>query len=116
MAEGLLKQLEGFEVYSAGINPAEQIDPFAVQVMQELGIDIAEQQPKTVERFLTQQFDYVITVCDSARETCPLFSGIVANRIHLGFEDPHGLPLEKFRQVRDEIREKITELVQQIRD
>lgn len=114
MAEGFLKQWEGFEVYSAGTFPAEQVDPFAMQVMQELGIDLSAQQPKSVELFLTQQFDYVITVCDAANESCPLFLGKVTHRMHIGFEDPHGLQLEKFRQVRDEIRGKIVELVKQI--
>lgn len=116
MAEGFLKQQTDFEVYSAGTNPAEQIDLLAVQVMQEVGNDITDQKPKFVDIFLQQEFDYLITVCDAANESCPVFLGKVKRRLHIGFEDPHGKPISVFRKVRDEIKSEITELIKNVRD
>ncbi|NOY05569.1 MAG: arsenate reductase ArsC [Chlorobi bacterium] len=110
MAEGVLKSLNGsMEVYSAGTQPAEHVHPKAVQVMKEIGIDISGGIPKHVDGFLDQSFDYVITVCDHARETCPVFTGRVRERFHLGFEDPAATTgseehvLSVFRKVRSEI-------------
>ncbi len=110
MAEGILKSLDdSLDVYSAGTRPAEHVHPRAVEVMKEIGIDISGEAPKHVDRFLGQSFDYVITVCDDARETCPVFTGKVRKRFHLGFEDPAETTgsdqkiLAAFRKVRSEI-------------
>lgn len=113
MAEAFLKSFdENLIVYSAGTNPSNQVHPLAVEVMDEIGIDISDGVPENVDQYLDQQFDYVITVCDHARETCPVFSGEVKYQLHIGFEDPAvatGTEEEKlsvFRQVRDEVREE----------
>ena len=112
MAEGLLRHLAGekFEVMSAGVAPS-RVRPEAVEAMREIGIDISAHRSKSAEEFIGQNFDYIITVCDNARETCPFFPGR-ATRIHHSFEDP---PLETvgsyesrreiFRRVRDRIRD-----------
>jgi arsenate reductase len=112
MAEGILKSVDqNLEVFSAGTNPARTVNPFAINVMKEIGIDISQGHPKSVEQFLQQPFDYVITVCDNAKETCPVFIGEVKHRIHLGFEDPAEAKgsddevTSVFRRIRDEIRE-----------
>jgi arsenate reductase len=110
MAEGLLRHDagNGFEVESAGTKPSF-VRPEAIAVMKELGIDISGQRSKSVAEFQGQKFDYVITVCDSARETCPVFLG-EAKRLHRGFDDPAALDapeierLALFRRVRDELR------------
>ena len=107
MAEGLLRHLAGdrFEVFSAGTKPVG-LNPNAVKAMSEVGIDIANHRSKPVDEFAGQQFDYVITVCDNARESCPIFPGGGA-RIHQSFEDPAAAPqgwqLEAFRRIRDQI-------------
>jgi arsenate reductase len=113
MAEGLLRHLAGdkFEVFSAGIEPT-QVNPLAIKVMDEIGIDISKQRSKSVNEFLGQQFDYVVTVCDYARQTCPLFPGKY-EKLHWNLEDPveaKGTKEERiiiFRKVRDEIKENI---------
>lgn len=112
MAEGFLKSFDStLEVYSGGTKPAERVHPKAIEVMKEVGIDLSGNRPKLVDQFLNQRFDYVITVCDHAKETCPVFSGKVKHRLHIGFDDPAGATgSEKevyavFRRVRDEIRE-----------
>jgi arsenate reductase len=113
MAEGLLRHLKNdrFEVFSAGTE-ATFVRPMAIQAMAELGIDISQQQSKTLDRYLNQLFDDVITVCDTAAEACPVFPG-AARRHHWSFEDPSkasGSDLEKlqvYRQVRDRIRSRI---------
>lgn len=112
MAEGFLKQYPDFEVFSAGTNPGKIVQSFTVQVMKELGINISEQKPESVNKYLKDEFDYVITVCDGAKESCPVFTGKVTNRLHIGFEDPHGKPIKIFRQVRDEIRQRIKEFAE----
>ncbi|RMH64806.1 MAG: arsenate reductase ArsC [Calditrichaeota bacterium] len=111
MAEGFLKSFDpSLEVYSAGTRPSDQVHPKAVQVMREAGVDISDGRPKDVEQFLDQSFDYVITVCDNARETCPFFAGEVRHRLHIGFEDPAEATgseeevLAVFRRIRDEIK------------
>jgi arsenate reductase len=107
MAEGLLRHLAGdrFEVFSAGTKPVG-LNPNAVKAMSEVGIDIANHRSKPVDEFAGQQFDYVITVCDNARESCPIFPGGGA-RIHQSFEDPAAAPqgrqIEAFRRIRDQI-------------
>src|SRR5512145_2772796 len=89
MAEGFLRSLDPrMEIISAGTRPEKQVNPNAVQVMKELGIDISAHFPKHVNQFVNDPFDYVVTVCDSARETCPYFAGKVGKRVHIGFVDP----------------------------
>jgi arsenate reductase len=113
MAEGLLRHLAGdrFEVYSAGTE-ATFVRPQATKVMNEIGIDILGQESKTLEGYLGQPFDYVITVCDAANEACPVFPG-AKRRLHWSFEDPAAAVgseqerLEVFRSVRDNIEEHI---------
>ena len=115
MAEGLVNALYGehYEAHSAGTEPS-QVNPLAIRVMTEIGIDISDHHSKGVEQFLDQEFDYVVTVCDHANETCPFFPG-GKERIHNGFQDPSaqdGTEDEKlavFRRVRDEIRRWIEE-------
>lgn len=121
MAEGLLRHDAGerFEVESAGIK-ASFVRPEAIAVMRELGIDISGHRSKNVDEFEGQQFDYVITVCDNARETCPVFFG-KAQKLHRDFEDPaafNGSEDERlgvFRRVRDELRSYLREFVQSAR-
>ncbi len=113
MAEGLLRSFGGgdFEVYSAGTEPKE-LNPLAVEAMRETGIDIGGHQSKSLERFLGQPFDYIITVCDRARDRCPTFPGD-NERIHWGFDDPvaatgtRAEQLAVFRRVRNEISERL---------
>ena len=111
MAEGFLKTFgKSLQVYSAGTYPSNQVHPLAVQVMREAGVDISSGYPKDVEQFLDQSFDYVITVCDNAKETCPTFTGQVKELLHIGFEDPAEATgtndeiLATFRRIRDEIK------------
>jgi arsenate reductase len=111
MAEGLLRHGAGdrFEVFSAGTRPGS-VRPEAVAVMREMGIDISRHRSKSVNEFVAQPFDYVLTVCDNAKESCPIFPG-GALTIHQNFEDPAALQgseaerLALFRRVRDEIRQ-----------
>ena len=113
MAEGLLRTLAGnrFEAMSAGTE-ATHVRPLAVRVMEELGIDISGQESKTLDRYLHESFDHVITVCDEANKACPFFPG-AADRLHWSFEDPanaEGTEEERlavFRSVRDCIRKRI---------
>lgn len=112
MAEGLLRNDGGdkFEVESAGVAPSK-VRPEAVEAMSEIGIDISEQRSKSADEFTGENFDFIITVCDNAKETCPVFPG-KAVRIHESFEDPppesvgeYESRIKIFRRVRDEIRE-----------
>lgn len=117
MAEGLLRHFGGdaFCVTSAGVNPTE-MRPEAIQVMREIGIDISDQFSKSVDRFVGDAFDYVITVCDNANEHCPVFRG-QAERIHWSFEDPAEVAgaetarLEAFRNARNQIRERLESFI-----
>jgi len=113
MAEAFLKSFDPtLEVYSAGTRPAAQVHPKAVAVMKEAGIRLDGAFPKDVDRFLKDTFDYVITVCDNAKETCPVFVGSVKHRLHIGFDDPAEATgtdeevLRVFRRVRDEIKDR----------
>ena len=113
MAEGFLKSFDrNLEVYSAGTHPAVVPNPNAVAAMKEIGIDISANKPKSVDLFLDGTFDYVITVCGGAKESCPAFTGKVRHRLHIGFDDPAdavGTPEEVmrvYRRVRDEIRQE----------
>ncbi len=116
MAEGFLKSFDDkLEIYSAGTFPASQIHPKATQVMKEVGIDISEGYPKNVDKFMDSSFDFVITVCDQAKEICPVFIGEVKQQVHIGFEDPAEASgteeeiLTVFRKVRDEIKSSFEE-------
>jgi arsenate reductase len=116
MAEAILKSFDPeLEVFSAGVDPAAVIQPNTFIVLKEIGIDISKNYPKDAKIFSGESFDYVITVCDNARETCPVFSGSVRNRIHIGFDDPFhakGNPediLNEYRRVRDEIEIRFRE-------
>jgi arsenate reductase len=111
MAEGFLKSFDkNLEVFSAGTKPAEKINPFAVKAMEEIGIDISAGISENVDKYLNQSFDYVITVCDNAKETCPVFIGNVKHRLHIGFDDPADAVgseedvMPVYRRVRDEIK------------
>ena len=109
MAEGLLRHMAGdrFEVFSAGARPAG-LNPNAVKAMSEIGIDISGSRSKSVDEFACQEFDYLFTVCDNAKEQCPIFPG-GGKRLHYSFEDPAAAPAERqlaiFRKVRDQIAE-----------
>ncbi len=116
MAEGFLKSFDSeLKVYSAGTNPSSHIHPKAVQVMAEIDIDISNGKPENVDKYLDQSFDYVITVCDNAKETCPMFLGDVKEQLHIGFEDPADAVgteeevLAEFRRIRDEIKEDFSQ-------
>ena len=113
MAQGFLQSFDAnITVCSAGTEPAKQVNPKAILVMKEAGIDISHHTPKRIDQYLDEAWDYVITVCDHAKETCPLFLGKVKHRLHIGFEDPSSLTgtdeyiWSEFRRVRDEIKEK----------
>jgi len=113
MAEGLLRHDAGnvYEVFSAGTKPSH-VRPEAITVMREVGIDISGHRSKSVDEFAGQDFDYVITVCDNAKESCPIFPA-KTKRIHWGIEDPaavqgsQGEALTTFRRVRDELRARL---------
>ena len=113
MAEGLLRHLAGdrFEAMSAGTE-ATHVRPLAIRAMEEVGIDISGQESKTLDRYLGEPFDYVITVCDDANEACPFFPG-ARERLHWSFEDPSKAEgseenrLAVFRSVRDRIRDRV---------
>lgn len=110
MAEGFLKSFDkNLEIFSAGTKPAEKVNPFAIKVMKGIGIDISKGIAENVDKYLHQSFDYVITVCDNAKETCPVFIGKVKHRLHIGFDDPADAIgseeeiMSVYRRVRDEI-------------
>lgn len=111
MAHGFLQSFNrNLIVRSAGTQPAKQVSQKAIKVMREMGIDISNHTPKLVDQYLNDEWDYVITVCDNANETCPVFSGKVKNRLHMGFEDPSHAGgsdeqvMAAFRTIRDAIK------------
>ena len=113
MAHGFLQSFSrDLEVHSAGTKPAERVNPKAIEVMSEVGIDLSGHRPKSVELYLNDAWDYVITVCGGANETCPNFIGKVGKRLHIGFDDPSDargtdeFVMKEFRRVRDEIQAK----------
>jgi arsenate reductase len=115
IAEGLLRHFHGdrFQVYSAGIEPSF-VRPQAIRIMNEIGIDISTHRSKSLDEFLTQEFDYVITVCDNANERCPIFPE-APNRIHWSIEDPAAVAgdeqnqLAAFREARKELQRRLEE-------
>lgn len=115
MAEGFLKSFDQLKAYSAGTRPAEKVHPNAVKVMKEIGIDLTLHKTKLVDEFIQESFYYIITVCDNAKENCPVFIGDVKHRLHIGFEDPAEAKgtteeiLEVFRTVRDQIKKRMDE-------
>lgn len=111
MAHGFMESFDSsLHVFSAGTEPAERVNPMAVEAMAEAGLDIGEHTPHNVSEYLGEAWDYVITVCGGANENCPLFTGTVGTRVHIGFDDPShasGTPefiAGEFRRVREEIR------------
>lgn len=117
MAEGILREMyPDFEIFSAGTRPEKNVNPYAIEVMKEIGIDISGHYPKNADQFTGMDFEYVITVCDNAKEICPVFTGNVKHRLHKGFEDPFnatGSDDEKkavYRKVRDEIKSAFKDL------
>ena len=110
MAEGLLRHLasDRFDVYSAGTQP-KGLHPQTIIAMREVGIDVSQQSSKDVSQYLNQKFDYVITVCDRAKQQCPIFPG--AEPIHWGFDDPADAPRDQqprtFSRVREEILQRL---------
>jgi arsenate reductase len=111
MAEGFLTSFDpSLFVVSAGTKAAARVHPKAIQVMGEAGIDLTKNYPKVVDEFISQPFDYVITVCGNAKESCPVFRGNVKHRLHIGFDDPADATgteeeiIGVFRRVRDEIK------------
>ena len=114
MAQGFLQSFDpNIMVYSAGTDPSDNVHPKAVTVMNEIGIDLSTHHPKLVDEFLEEEIDYLITVCDNAKENCPVFIGDVKQNLHIGFEDPaeaRGTEQEiytVFRKIRDEIRDRM---------
>ena len=115
MAEGFVLDM-GWDAYSAGTKAETQVNPFAVKVMEEIGIDIAQHTPEPMSKYLDDNFDIVATLCDNVREICPVFTGVSQHQIHHGFIDPADASgsnkeiTKVYRQVRDEIREWVAVL------
>lgn len=116
MAHGFLQSFDPkLDVFSAGTKPAEKVNPRAVQVMKEVGIDISGHRPHSVVEYLNDTWDYVITVCGGANESCPVFTGSVEHRLHIGFDDPSDAVgpeefiMSEFRRVRNEIKYRFEE-------
>src|SRR5450759_1596386 len=117
MAHGFLQSFDKrLQVFSAGTEPAIRINPTAVDVMKKAGIDISHYTPKNVDQYLNDEWDYVITVCDDANETCPVFPGKVRHRLHIGFDDPSQVKgsyveiMSAFYSLRNEIRDEFYKL------
>ncbi len=115
MAHGFLQSFDTkLEVHSAGTKPAKCVNPKAIAVMQEAGIDLSLHTPKSIELYLYDEWDYVITVCGGANESCPMFAGRVNHRMHIEFDDPSDAVgsdeyvMNEFRRVRNEICERFT--------
>lgn len=111
MAQGFLQSFDkSNQVFSAGTSPARKINQNAIKVMGEVGIDISQNNPRNVIQYINEDWDYVITVCDDANESCPFFPGKVKHRLHFGFQDPSNAQgseefiISEFRRIRDEIK------------
>lgn len=125
IAQGFLQSFDSdLTVCSAGTEPSEKVNGKAVAVMNEVGIDISCAYPKSVNQYLDEEWDYVITVCGGANENCPMFTGHVKHRLHIGFDDPAAITgdeefvMNEFRRIRNEIKNGfyafyITEIKQQ---
>lgn len=113
MAEALANDMGRGKVqaFSAGVAPAAAFMPGAVEAMREIGIDISRQSPKSADSFTGEEFDYIITLCDNARETCPYFPG-EAVRLHWPIPDPYGSDLTSYRRARDDLRRRIADWLQ----
>jgi arsenate reductase len=112
MAHGFLQSFDkDITVCSAGTQASGKLNAKAVEVMKEVGVDISHHTSDPVEKYLGEEWDYVITVCGGANEACPMFTGKVKNRLHMGYDDPSHVTgtdeyiMSEFRRVRDEIRE-----------
>ncbi len=109
MAEGLARRL-GWKAYSAGVEPSEEVNPYAVRVMAEIDIYISENQPKDLHQFLAKDLDVIVTLCDHANEVCPVFTGRYQDKIHQRFTDPYGTKgtdeeiMDLYRRTRDDIQ------------
>ncbi|NOX45396.1 MAG: arsenate reductase ArsC [Chlorobi bacterium] len=121
MAEGFLKSFDDkLEVVSAGTEPSGEVHPKAIKAMKEVGIDIGQNRPKPIEGFLNESFDYVVTVCGGAKENCPMFTGKVKHRLHIGFDDPAEARgseekiMGEFRRIRDEIKQGFSKFYSEI--
>lgn len=117
MAYGFMQSFnKDIKVCSAGTRPSDKVNEKAVEVMKKIGIDISQQKPKSVEFYLDEIWDFVITVCDDANETCPVFLGEVNHRLHIGFDDPSKVTaseeylMNEFRRVRDLIYNEFAKL------
>jgi arsenate reductase len=117
MAQGFLQSFDNnIEVHSAGTFPGTEVNTIAIKVMAEAGIDISHQYPKSVDRYLKEDWDFVITVCDDAKESCPVFTGRARHRLHMPYIDPSFLLgtdefiLEEFYKVRDQIKKEFYRL------
>lgn len=115
MAHGFLQSFDkNIQVFSAGTHPAEKVNPLAVEAMAKVGIDISRHIPTDVATYLSDTWDYVITVCGNANETCPAFAGNVEKRLHIGFDDPSeaigtiDFIKSEFERVRNEIKNEFT--------
>ncbi len=123
MAHGFLQSFDAdLDVHSAGTLPTNAVNAKAVEVMAEVGIDISSHTPKHVNNYLNEEWDYVITVCGGAKESCPVFIGKVKHRLHIGFDDPSHLTgttefiMSEFRRVRDEIRQQFYDFYVKIKE
>ena len=120
IAEGFFKHYKkDWEIYSAGISP-KGLNSLAIDVMLENGIDISNQTSDRIDKYINSKFDYVITVCDKAKETCPVFTNAKTS-LHWGFADPDDTigsyeeKINKFRDVRNQIEEKITQFLKEFK-
>jgi len=123
MAEAILKSFDNtLSVFSAGTKPERIVNPNAVRVIEELGLSLDGHYPKNVNDFVDEEFDYLITVCDSARQICPIFTGKVKNKLHIGFEDPADAVgtkeeiLDFYRKIRDQIKDKFFGFYKEIKE
>lgn len=117
IAHGLMQSFDNdLEVHSAGTLPGSEVNSRAVRVMAEAGIDISHHYPKPIDIYLNDEWDYVITVCSQAKESCPVFSGKVKHRLHFEHEDPSYLPgseeyiMSEFRKLRDNLKNELYSL------
>ena len=117
MAHGFLENMNNNNiVFSAGTKPAKEINSIAAAVMKEIGIDISDNTTNNADEYINEGWDYLITVCNSAKELCPNFTGLVTHKLHHSFDDPYEIRgadefvFNEYRRVRDEIKEYLLEL------